>query len=738
MSNQLEPINNGRRIATTRSPGRRAINQQSAEEGFTPRFLISVLERWWKYLLPATIVLSAITTAGVLYTFVPQYRAISWLQINEPGSIIETPKVNSVTDRKFVQTQIELLKAAPILNAAAANPEVAKIINEADTSDRIGYLKKSLKVKIIGDSQLLEVSYSGPNPKHTKVVVDAIIDSYFDHRGKNRRESFQTVIDLLEQEETRQQADVDKKKNEVDTLISRLSPSDPRASAPGGGGVVIQTDDPLQQAQQRHANALADRMMIEAQIKALQSSEEEISVTEDQVKQALSNEAIISETEQLLSHKESMLGRVESMSPQRKESKTYKRMEKEIESLRNSLERLREEARTRVADDLVVEKKSTRAEKLAALQEELDSRVYLEQFLKADLENLISKKRKGSGTAWELDLAQGELAYARNVLNRIRDRRATLEREIRAPKRTQLVNKGGADVPVNPEETIPLTSLAIGILGSMFIPAGIAVLWERSVRRITSPEQLQARSEMDVVGEISRLPIRRGIAVSNAQKGNNRDLGYFEESIDSLRTGLVLAEENQDIQTIAVCSATSGEGKTSVSSQLAVSIARATGKPTLLIDGDMRSPDIHRIFQIPLQPGLSEVLDGDTKLEDAINRSWSDHIHLLPAGELKKNPHKLLGTDEFKAMLEEARMWYRYIVIDTPPVLAASEALVMAREADGTLLCAMRDVSRESHVRLASERLVSAGTRPIGTVLNGVPVRQYAYRYGSYGYERTH
>ena len=98
------------------------------------------------------------------------------------------------------------------------------------------------------------------------------------------------------------------------------------------------------------------------------------------------------------------------------------------------------------------------------------------------------------------------------------------------------------------------------------------------------------------------------------------------------------------MQVISVCSAVSGEGKTSVSSQLAVSIARATGEPVLLIDGDMRAPDVHQIFEIPLSPGLTTVLDGRTSLEESINRSWSDHVHILPAGELDKSPHKLLGN----------------------------------------------------------------------------------------------
>jgi len=183
-----------------------------------------------------------------------------------------------------------------------------------------------------------------------------------------------------------------------------------------------------------------------------------------------------------------------------------------------------------------------------------------------------------------------------------------------------------------------------------------------------------------------------------------------------------------------VTSAVNHEGKTSVAAQLAVSIARASGELTLLIDGDMRSPDVHNVFDIPLEPGLAEVLDHQHSLEDAIATSWSKYVHLVPAGKLHSSPHKLLGNGSMKSLLDKVPNRYRYIVIDTPPVLAASESLVLAKAADASLICAMQDVSRVDQVAKTYERLVAAGGNPIGTVLNGVPARRYAYRYGSYSY----
>ncbi len=94
----------------------------------------------------------------------------------------------------------------------------------------------------------------------------------------------------------------------------------------------------------------------------------------------------------------------------------------------------------------------------------------------------------------------------------------------------------------------------------------------------------------------------------------------------------------------------------------------------------------------------------------------------------------LLGTGAFTTLLKQLRADYRYIVIDTPPVLAASESLALAKAADGVLICTLRELSRTTQVRMTYERLESAGAKVIGVVLSGVPTRSYAYKYGAYGY----
>jgi polysaccharide biosynthesis transport protein len=305
-----------------------------------------------------------------------------------------------------------------------------------------------------------------------------------------------------------------------------------------------------------------------------------------------------------------------------------------------------------------------------------------------------------------------------------------LQVERQAPVGIDLLQ--GARVPVRPDEEIPLKKMLMAALAAMMVPFGLAVGTEMLFGRVSSRRQLESIGQLSVVGEIANLPRRAPKRLGDDSR--NKDVQLFEESINGLRTYLTLVESTRGRKVLAVTSSISREGKTSLAAQLAVSVAGSTGKPTLLIDGDMRSPDIHRIFEVDCGPGLSEVLAGTCRLEEAIETDFSDRLHLLTAGQLTVSPHQLIASGGFDELIEKLRGMYEHIIIDTPPILPASEALVMARAADAAIICVRRDYSRFDQVTETHNRLVASGVRIAGAVLNGVPTQHYAYRYGSYYY----
>ncbi len=258
---------------------------------------------------------------------------------------------------------------------------------------------------------------------------------------------------------------------------------------------------------------------------------------------------------------------------------------------------------------------------------------------------------------------------------------------------------------------------------AFLIPYLLALLIEFQAKRITNAESIDSNQLIPILGEIARIP--RGRKRTSVHR-------MFEESIDAMRANLLFKMEN--VRSIAVTSAISGEGKSNVAFHLAHSIARCTGANVLIIDADLRRPDQHDLFGLELGPGLCKLIMNEANLDECIENNEGELVHLLSAGRLDTNPHNLLSRSNFERVLKQVSSKYRYVVVDTAPVLPAAETLAVAAACDATLLCAMRDVSQLEHVKRTFRKLEETGSNVIGTVFSGVPNRVYAARYGDYSY----
>jgi polysaccharide biosynthesis transport protein len=350
-------------------------------------------------------------------------------------------------------------------------------------------------------------------------------------------------------------------------------------------------------------------------------------------------------------------------------------------------------------------------------------------------ERLVQKRgtqREQAGDTLNYEIVKGRLDRAYLFYEQVSARIQEMQAQQRAPARVELLAK--AKVPARADEELPFKKMGLVAGAGLAAPFALAVLLELLFRRVSERGQIES-TDMNLIGEVTTLP--RRISGAGALAMGGRDLQLYEESIDGLRTLLMLFESTRGHKVLSVTSAVSGEGKTSVAAQLAVSIASATNRPTLLIDGDMRSPDVHRIFDVDLGPGLCDVLSGEATAEEAVETGFSEHLHLLTAGNLAASPHRLMGGGKFHDLIGRLREIYEFIIIDTPPILPASEALLMSSAADSAILCVRRDYSRMGQMSEAARRLRSSGVNLAGAVLSGVPVHEYSNRYGAYYYTRT-
>lgn len=191
----------------------------------------------------------------------------------------------------------------------------------------------------------------------------------------------------------------------------------------------------------------------------------------------------------------------------------------------------------------------------------------------------------------------------------------------------------------------------------------------------------------------------------------------ISEQYRTIRTNLQFSSIDNELNTILVTSSGPEEGKSITVANLAVVYAQQ-GKRVLLIDADLRKPTVHYTFRLNNIRGLSNILVGETKLGDTVVRSDVEHLDILTCGPIPPNPSELLGSRRMEIMIEHAKGIYDVILFDTPPILAVTDAQILASFVDGTLLVIRSDQTEYEAAIKAKEALLQSKAKLLGTVLN--------------------
>ncbi len=180
-----------------------------------------------------------------------------------------------------------------------------------------------------------------------------------------------------------------------------------------------------------------------------------------------------------------------------------------------------------------------------------------------------------------------------------------------------------------------------------------------------------------------------------------------------------------------VTSTAPSEGKTVMSSNLAVALAQAELR-TVVIDADMRRPRIHEVFGVDQEPGLSNVLVGTAPLTEALRPTDNPFLWVLPAGHVPPNPAELLGSPRYARLMEELGAQFDWIVVDAPPVMAVTDAAVVAHAVSGVIFVVGAEMIPRRTAQSAIEQLVQARAKIVGAVLNRADIARHAYYFALY------
>lgn len=205
------------------------------------------------------------------------------------------------------------------------------------------------------------------------------------------------------------------------------------------------------------------------------------------------------------------------------------------------------------------------------------------------------------------------------------------------------------------------------------------------------------------------------------------------EAYRVIRTSIQFAQAGKELKTLAVTSCIPNDGKSMTAANLAVVLTQA-GKSVLLIDCDMRNPTVHKNFNLSNKVGLSSCISMGTALSDAVQKTSIEGLYALTGGVIPPNPSELLGSEQMKNVLQRAKEQYDYVLIDTPPVMPVTDALIVSRFVDGMILVIASAEIKVEMARDVKNQLQHAGANILGVVLNKVRSEHHGYGYGYYYY----
>jgi len=318
----------------------------------------------------------------------------------------------------------------------------------------------------------------------------------------------------------------------------------------------------------------------------------------------------------------------------------------------------------------------------------------------------------------------------------------TLKEELATLQVSGAVSGGGVEVvtpakaPTSPSSPKPVQDTLIAAIVGLLLGIGIAFLVEHLDDAVYSKEEVgRLARDAPVLGMIPRISSwkRRGDAVLVSINSPNSSVA---EAYRSVRTSLQFAGHDGNMKTILVTSPSPGEGKTSTIANLGVVLAQADQR-VVVVSCDLRRPRLGQFYERAESPGFTSVVLGQTSLGDALQTvEGLGNLFYLGAGEVPPNPTELLASGAAREIFSKLRQAFDIVLVDSPPLLPVTDAVILARAADATLLVIAAGETKRSQVEQAAEKLAQVDATRVGVILNEVEVGgRYGYRdsYGSYG-----
>ena len=657
----------------------------------------------------------------------PKYQAQAQVLVRTTTPQIMFKTVDAEVERgdneyaRFQKSQLIQLKSRFVINTALQQPGINELKMIREQKRPADWLVENLQASFLQGSEVLQISLDGKYPEELARLVNAVTNCYIEEVANGDLKRRVQRRELLKKLSNTKFAELKDRRDALRTLAQRAGSDDRQTLVLKQQyaielGTAVRKDLREVQSQKRKLEAMIKAQRPEAlhETAAPMVSNDAVARLIEQDPEVSDLKAKLAAASERLASESVYTGRVARKSGMNPALKTLR---DEVELINKQLERKRRAIRPSVIQQLQNPQDDSQLVKGGSLEQQLAVATELEASLQEEIKNFSQTDQVLTDNTLDLQDNKDEFKQIEDAASKIASEVEKLDVELQAPPRISLI-----------EEAIPPSTRNVKKWYMTFGMIGLGSFWgtlfavaflELQTRKIDSADEVVGDLGLAVVGSLPMLPARaRRNGVMARQEKDRYQYNLLLESIDATRTMLIHAARSGSHRVIMIASALPGEGKTSLSSHLATSLARS-GQKTLLIDADLRCPSIHRLFDLTPDLGLSELLRGEVAFEDVIVSTAVEELKVLTAGKCDTQTLRILSQGGLGGLFARLKEQYDFVIVDSSPILPVADAQIIAQQVDAVLFSILADVSRKTKIQAAYQRIAALGVKVLGAVVTG-------------------
>jgi len=683
-----------------------------------------ISKRRWTILSTAFIVTVLVAIASFKMT--PIYEATVRLDIE--ADTLQIQSLNDFfrqipTDEAFIGTQIQVLEGVSLAERTMEQAGVLKdprwvaAIQQSSSpfssglatspDELLRHFRRCLHVQKVRDSHVVAVSFESADPHLSARIANALADNYIESNFRQKYDATRQASGWMEQQ--------------LDELKAKVEKSQQALVDYERQNAIVNISDKESVVEQRMAdlsrdltNAQSDRLQKESVYELVRSDPSQVA--------AVAQNDLLQHLEEKYADLKSQY--VDALQQSGPKHPKVERLQSQVDEIQSLIARERSRVVERMRDDYMAAQGRERLLAAAVAKEKVEVGVLNQLLIE---HNLLKREAETNQQLYD------------NLLQRLKD--ATVSAGLRA---TNIHVIDPARPPRSPVRPQKLLNTCIGLLVGLVLGLALASVREAvdtSIKSIDEAERLANAPALAVV-PLARDAYRRPVPMPPGNNGKPATQGLallsqptspVAESFRTLLTSVVLSTAPRPPQVLLLTSSTVGEGKTVTSLNLAIALAQR-GESTLLIDADLRHPSVGKALNLVNGSGLATYLTGAHNIETAMREFPPvPTLRIIPAGPCPPNPAQLLASSAMESLLHDLRQRFKFVVIDSPPVLPVTDAMILSTLVDGVVFVIESGATVRGAVARARKILQNVGANVLGIVLNKVDLRHDGY-YGEYGH----